>query len=155
MKISADEWFDYMDGCASAATQRRVDFAVATDESSRSVFDALCQSDAELRAEARRLNASSTLPQPDVLRACTAVLERVTLAPSFTPDRLARVEALLTPWCGRRVAAGLVLAAVARTSGQPSGRLWSSFVENAAVLTAGLCGVSTSRLVTEFGRTAM
>jgi hypothetical protein len=155
MKISVDEWFDYLDGCASAETRTLVDLAVSTDEPSRSVFNALCWSDAELRAEARRLNASMVLQQPDVSRACTAVLGRVTLAPSFTPDRLARVEALLTPWCGRRVAAGLVLAAVARTSGQPAGRLWPSFVENAAVLTAGLCGVSASRLIIEFGRTAM
>jgi len=154
MKILVEEWFDYLDGCASGEARDRVEAAIATDAPSRGIFEALQRSDEELRWEARRLHRAIELPPPAVDEACMKVLGRVRHRSSLAPARLAHVEELLTPWCGQRVAAGLVLAAVARTSEQSSDALWPAFVHQASAMTAALCGNAASRLLAEFGRSA-
>lgn len=153
MNISVEDWFDYLDGCASEETRRRVELAVASHPPARSVYEALRYSDLELRREARALHQAFDLSRCAVDTARSNVLSRVDARASFSADRLARIEAMLRPWCGQRVAAGLVLAAVARSSQESAHTLWPAFLDHAASLTAALCGNAAGQLVAEFGRT--
>lgn len=155
MNISVEDWFDYLDDCATQETRRRVESAIASHPPARSVYDALRYADLELRREARALHQAHELPPRDVNTARSSVLSRVNTRASLSADRLARIEAMLKPWCGQRVAAGLVLAAVARSSQESAHTLWPAFLDHAASLTAALCGNAAGQLVAEFGRTVV
>ena len=152
--ISIDDWLDYLDERASLETRHRVESALEADSSTREIWEALRDSSSALRDEARRLHRLSPLSEQAVEAACSRVIaaldgssERV-----FAPARLAQFELLLTPWCGRRVAAGLLLAAVARTGAVSREKLWPSFLEQVEALTSCLCGGAAARLTVEFGR---
>lgn len=152
--ISIDEWFDYLDERAELGTRQRIDEAIAADASARQIWDALRDSMAAMREEAMRLHRMTPMAGLDVDAACDRVLaaardgsERV-----LAPARLEQMELLLTPWCGRRVAAGLVLAAMARAGGASRDKLWPSFVGQVEALTSRLCGSAAGRLTGEFGR---
>lgn len=153
MNVSVEDWFDYVDGCATQATRLRVESAIATHPPARSVYEALRYADLELRREARALHESCQLPRRAVDTARARVLRRVETGASLSVDRLASIEAMLRPWCGQRVAAGLVLAAVARSSQESAHTLWPTFLEHASSLTAALCGNAAGQLIAEFGRT--
>lgn len=153
-RISIDEWFDYLDDHANAATRQRIELAIATHGPSREIWESLRLSTSDLRDEARRLHQMVQLPESSIEEAHAHVMACLHSEPGtvLAPARLDQVESLLVPWCGRRVAAGLVLAAVARTSASSSGSLWSRFLEQLETLTSALCGGAAARLTVEFGR---
>jgi hypothetical protein len=160
--ISDEEWNEYLDGGATAATRDRIEAHIAGCVSCWEFHGRMSAVTRALGEAAEEARHALPLDDPQLHRMLRGVFAEIrngeaSLAPqSDVQQQLDSLETVMAPYCGPRAATRVLHTAArhspARSLGAVTHANWEPFLRRLTAIAAAMCGDTFASLVWERGQ---